>query len=31
MIRGSTSFINVKMEVGGGMVPVNLHFEVTFE
>jgi hypothetical protein len=31
MIRSGTSFINVKMEAGGGIVPVNLHFEVTFE
>jgi hypothetical protein len=31
MIRSGTTFINAKMEVGGGIIPVNLHFEVTFE
>jgi hypothetical protein len=30
MIRSGTTFINIKMEVGGGIVLVNLHFEVTF-
>jgi hypothetical protein len=28
MIRSGTTFINAKMEVGGGIVPVNLRFEV---
>jgi hypothetical protein len=31
MIRSVTTFINAKMEAGGGIVPVNLRFEVTFE
>jgi hypothetical protein len=31
MIRSVTTFINAKMEAGGGIIPVNLHFEVTFE
>jgi hypothetical protein len=31
MIRSGTTFINVKMEVGGGNMLVNLHFEVTIE